>query len=147
MSALPPSPIEYYARDDTTAGARRFSFAGFFAGCAFVALISRLMVMVVPHFETAFKDFGARLPAVTQLVLDISRWFRGRGWIPVCLIPFVVGLIVPFLLPAEPGQRRIGAEWVFIVLLCLAIAIGLFVAVALYMPMITLMQSVSGGKR
>jgi type IV pilus assembly protein PilC len=35
-----------------------------------------LLLFVIPQFELLFKDFGADLPAFTQLVIDLSRWLQ-----------------------------------------------------------------------
>jgi type IV pilus assembly protein PilC len=38
-----------------------------------------LLIFVVPQFETVFKNFGAQLPAFTQMIVDASR-FLTRNW-------------------------------------------------------------------
>jgi len=38
-----------------------------------------LLVFVIPQFETLFKDFGADLPAFTQMVIDLSRFVQDNG--------------------------------------------------------------------
>src|SRR3984957_9994973 len=40
-----------------------------------VGVVSMIMIFVIPKFKDIFHDFGAKLPAVTQLLLDISDWF------------------------------------------------------------------------
>jgi type IV pilus assembly protein PilC len=35
-----------------------------------------LMLKVIPTFEGIYKDFGAKLPAPTQFVLNLSAWMR-----------------------------------------------------------------------
>src|SRR3954451_10144562 len=46
-----------------------------------VGIVSMIMIVVIPKFEGIFKDFGAKLPGITQLLLDISRWFANDyGW-------------------------------------------------------------------
>src|SRR5262245_9370146 len=39
-----------------------------------------LLVFVIPQFEGLFKDFGADLPAFTQLVINLSRFVQDQGW-------------------------------------------------------------------
>lgn len=39
-----------------------------------------LMIFVVPQFESLFKNFGADLPALTQLVIDTSEFFQAYWW-------------------------------------------------------------------
>jgi type IV pilus assembly protein PilC len=38
-----------------------------------------LLVFVIPTFETLFKDFGAELPAFTQMVINLSQALRTKG--------------------------------------------------------------------
>ncbi len=50
----------------------------------FVAVLSILLIFVIPGFETMFKDFGAKdeLPGITRIVMNISKGFVGN-------LPFV----------------------------------------------------------
>ncbi|WP_372718726.1 type II secretion system F family protein [Immundisolibacter sp.] len=50
-----------------------------------------LLVFVIPQFEDLFKDFGADLPALTRMVVDLSEWFREWWWI--ALFTVVGGVI------------------------------------------------------
>ena len=40
-----------------------------------------LLVFVIPQFESLFKGFGADLPALTQLVVDLSRIFQNYWYL------------------------------------------------------------------
>ena len=40
-----------------------------------------LLLFVIPQFEALFKDFGADLPAFTQMVIDLSRWLQHNWYI------------------------------------------------------------------
>jgi len=54
----------------------------------FIAVLSILLVFVIPGFENMFKDFGAKdeLPGITKMVMAISKGFVGN-------LPFVfIGL-------------------------------------------------------
>jgi type IV pilus assembly protein PilC len=53
-----------------------------------------LLVFVVPQFEEVFKNFGAELPAFTQLVVNLSRFMVGWWW---ALLLIVVGAGVGFV--------------------------------------------------
>jgi type IV pilus assembly protein PilC len=50
----------------------------------FIAVLSILLIFVIPGFETMFKDFGAKdeLPGITRVVMNISKGFVGN-------LPFV----------------------------------------------------------
>ena len=50
-----------------------------------------LLIAVVPQFETVFKNFGADLPAFTQMIVNASR-FMVRYWL--LMVGVVVGVIV-----------------------------------------------------
>src|ERR671914_525633 len=38
-----------------------------------------LLIFVIPQFESLFKDFGADLPAFTQMVISMSRFVQDQG--------------------------------------------------------------------
>src|ERR1700722_18640338 len=46
--------------------------------CIAFAITTFLIVRVVPIFGEIFKDFGAKLPAPTQFLLDVSDFIRAR---------------------------------------------------------------------
>ncbi len=43
-----------------------------------IAVVSVLLLKVVPTFETMFADFGGALPAPTQFVIDLSKWLQAN---------------------------------------------------------------------
>src|SRR5437773_8487323 len=53
-----------------------------------VGIVSMIMIFVIPKFKAIFSDFGAKLPTVTQILLNISRWFANQyGWAYVLAFP------------------------------------------------------------
>ena len=40
-----------------------------------------LLIFVIPQFESMFKGFGAELPALTQFVVNLSRFMRDWWWL------------------------------------------------------------------
>jgi len=40
-----------------------------------------LMIFVIPQFEQLFSGFGADLPALTRIVIDMSNWFQSNWWL------------------------------------------------------------------
>jgi type IV pilus assembly protein PilC len=44
-------------------------------------VVSVLLLFVVPSFEEMFADMGAGLPALTQMVIDMSKWMQANWWI------------------------------------------------------------------
>lgn len=49
-----------------------------------------LIVKVVPVFASIFADFGAKLPAPTQFLIDLSDFVRGWWW---AIILVIVGIV------------------------------------------------------
>lgn len=59
--------------------------------CIAVAIVTGIMIFVVPQFEKIFKDFKVQLPGVTQMLLAISRWFANDyGWAYLIAAPFLL---------------------------------------------------------
>ncbi|MEK7262622.1 MAG: type II secretion system F family protein [Pseudomonadota bacterium] len=50
-----------------------------------------LLIFVIPQFESLFKGFGADLPALTKMVVNLSRVFQDWWW---AIIGSVVGAVV-----------------------------------------------------
>jgi type IV pilus assembly protein PilC len=52
-----------------------------------------LMIFVIPQFEELFSGFGADLPALTRVVIDMSNWFQANWWLMLIMIAgAIVGL-------------------------------------------------------
>ena len=99
------------------------------------------------RFRQVFRDFKITLPWPTELALFVSRIVWGDfGWLlllpilsawPLVLLP----LIPP---PQQPESRRALARTARpLFLMMIFVTVG-FVAIALFAPMIALIQSVSG---
>jgi type IV pilus assembly protein PilC len=53
-----------------------------------------LMIYVIPQFEELFKGFGADLPALTKLVIDMSGWFQANWLYMIAgIVATIVGLL------------------------------------------------------
>ncbi len=59
-----------------------------------IAVITLLLVKVIPVFAQMFSDFGGALPAPTQMVVDISEWLQKYI---VMLLAVTAVVIVAFL--------------------------------------------------
>ena len=60
-----------------------------------------LLIFVVPQFEDVFKNFGAQLPAFTQVIVNLSRFMVAYWWLmALWAVGTVVGLI--FLYKRSP---------------------------------------------
>lgn len=75
-----------------------------------VGIVSMIMIFVIPKFEQIFKDFGTKLPAVTQLLLTISNWFaKDYGWAYVLFSPIIFFILVKLLRMSEGGKYFVDA--------------------------------------
>ena len=48
-----------------------------------IVVVVILMIFVIPVFANLFKSFGATLPLLTQVVINISNWMKGHWYIVV----------------------------------------------------------------
>ncbi|MEO6435339.1 MAG: type II secretion system F family protein [Tepidisphaeraceae bacterium] len=69
-----------------------------------VAIVSMIMIFVIPKFEQIFLDFGVKLPAITQYLLDVSRWFANWGWAYVLASPIVISTVWKLIRTSEGGK-------------------------------------------
>ncbi len=153
MSSIPPLPREHleYATPlppPTTDAERRlraqqasiFSVIRFVAAVAVMAILLAILFFVVPPLESLYRDFGTKLPWITMLVLDTSRFLHTPlGWVVAIIITGIVALTVSVL--------PIPARWLRLLVVLLLALIVIALALALFLPMMNLIDSVSGGKK
>jgi len=61
-----------------------------------------LLIFVIPQFEEVFKNFGADLPAFTQMLINISRFMVDWWWV---ILLAVVGGIVGIVLLYKRSEK------------------------------------------
>ena len=59
-----------------------------------ILVSSVMLVFVVPQFEDVFKNFGAELPAFTQLIVKFSRFMVSWWWL---MLGIAIGAIATFI--------------------------------------------------
>ncbi len=70
-----------------------------------VAIVSMIMIFVIPKFSQIFADFGLKLPWVTQSLVDFAKWFGpGYGFIWVFLSPVIFALTWKLVRLSEGGK-------------------------------------------
>ena len=64
-----------------------------------------LMIFIVPKFEVMFTEMldGAKLPAITQVVMNISSWLQHNIVIAIILVVIIV-IAMKFILKTEKGR-------------------------------------------
>jgi type IV pilus assembly protein PilC len=74
-----------------------------------VAIVSMIMVFVIPKFKQIFADFKVDLPAITQYLIAVSTWFAPptNGWAYVLFSPILIGLGLKLLRMSEGGKYAI----------------------------------------
>jgi type IV pilus assembly protein PilC len=73
-----------------------------------VGIVSMIMIFVIPKFEQIFKDFHTDLPAITQVLLAVSRWFANQyGWAYVLFAPIGFALLVKLIRISEGGKYAV----------------------------------------
>ncbi len=70
-----------------------------------IALVNVLLIFVIPVFAEMFQDFGAKLPAPTQFLIDLSAFLKAWWW------AIAAGCYVVFWITSKfvktPNGRRI----------------------------------------
>jgi hypothetical protein len=111
--------------------------------CVAIALLTWVSVYIVPKFEQTAAEYQVGLPYPTKVLLGITSRARD-GVLFVTLVPLAIGHSVGAALwhrRATRGQRLV---YRLLVLLMVAAA-SLFVILGLFLPMIGLINSLSGG--
>ena len=68
-----------------------------------------LIIKIVPIFGTIFADFGAKLPAPTQFLIDLSDFIRAKWWIIIIIMAGIFYGIRTFL--RTDGGARAWDRW------------------------------------
>ena len=53
-------------------------------------ILAFILIMIIPKFEAIFKELGAELPWITQMLVDLSFILVNRIWIPILIIVALV---------------------------------------------------------
>ena len=61
-----------------------------------VAILTFIMISIVPQFKKIFDDFGTTLPAMTQVLIDLSNWIVAY-WYLIPAIPLGINLIIKLI--------------------------------------------------
>jgi type IV pilus assembly protein PilC len=70
-----------------------------------VAIVSMIMIFVIPKFEQIFRDFKTELPPITKILLAVSRWFANDyGWAYVLFSPIIFMVTLKLVRLSEGGK-------------------------------------------
>jgi type IV pilus assembly protein PilC len=75
-----------------------------------IAIVSMIMIVVIPKFKSIFSDFHAELPGVTMALLAVSDWFATQyGWAYVLCGPIIFMLIIKLIRLSDGGRYFVDA--------------------------------------
>jgi type IV pilus assembly protein PilC len=69
-----------------------------------VGILTFIMLKIVPVFQKMFEEFGLKLPAMTTLLVNISKWVVRDGWWMMPLVPLVLWIFVKLLRKFKHGR-------------------------------------------
>ncbi|MEL7472563.1 MAG: type II secretion system F family protein [Planctomycetota bacterium] len=76
-----------------------------------VAILTFIMLFIIPKFEEIFTDFGVALPGLTLGLINASRWVAGAnpgqsvpGVVVIIAAPFAIGILWTLVRKAGPGR-------------------------------------------
>jgi type IV pilus assembly protein PilC len=69
-----------------------------------VGILTFIMLKIVPVFQKMFDEFGLKLPAMTTLLVNISKWVVAHGWWMMPLVPVILWLFVKMLRKFKHGR-------------------------------------------
>jgi hypothetical protein len=103
-----------------------------------------VLLVVVPKFKKVFEDFAIKLPWVSEIAIDLSDWMLDFWFIvPFALAPLLVSdLAVLYLLRRQENTRVLARLWFYLIMLFVLAGCGALV-VALFLPLIELMELLS----
>jgi type IV pilus assembly protein PilC len=61
-----------------------------------VAILTFIMIYIIPKFDKIFRDFQMKLPWMTEVLINTSRWF-GEYWYVLPLFPLITWLILKLI--------------------------------------------------
>ena len=116
------------------------SIVRFILTSAVLAVLVMIFLFVIPRLEATYADFGVKLPWITQLVLDISRFMQTPlGWVTAAFVVGVVALMIAVL--------PIRGRWLRMVALFVLTLLTIAMALAILLPFLHLIENISSGKR
>lgn len=73
-----------------------------------VIVASILLIFVIPQFESVFKNFGADLPAFTQMLVNMSRFMVAYWWMVLLIVVGTIAGLVFLYKRSEKFAHLVG---------------------------------------
>lgn len=120
---------------------------------SFGIVVMAIAVLIVPRLEVVFKDFKTELPGITKWILQFSRTVASSWFVAMPLLTAIFGGL-PFVLTAiaraganNHADYKNRLRWLNLVVLLIGTLFTLVFVLALFLPVIRLVDSVSAGSR
>jgi type IV pilus assembly protein PilC len=79
--------------------------------CVAFAVVTVLMLFVIPTFKDMFEQFGSALPAPTQMVVSLSAFFRNYWY---AMLGFIILMVVAFKVIGNNEKGRYYLDTIFL---------------------------------
>jgi type IV pilus assembly protein PilC len=83
---------------------------------AAVGILIFIMVAIIPKFEKIFREFGLKLPALTQFLIDVSMWCATYWW-SLPLVPLGIWLFFKLVRLNRAGNYALDRMWLWVPIL------------------------------
>ena len=135
--------IDYRASQDEPPRRAFFSPTAFLVVAVPIVLVYAMLFLFLPRIERMYADFGTKLPAATQIVLNMARFAQSWGYAPAVAIPVAAGLLVPRFARRSTTPRS--TRLLVLLFINFVALILIFVAIIVVMlPWYQMMDNISG---
>ncbi|QDU31251.1 Type II secretion system protein F [Anatilimnocola aggregata] len=70
-----------------------------------------IMLKIVPVFQKMFEEFGLKLPVMTEVLINLSKWIVKDGWWSLPLMPVVLWIGVKLIRKFKQGRMGWDLYW------------------------------------
>src|SRR5881227_2916158 len=78
-----------------------------------VAILTFIMIFIIPKFEKIFKDFNMSLPQMTKMLMATSNWFANY-WYVLPLFPLTFWLLIKLIRLSRIGNYALDRIYLWI---------------------------------
>lgn len=151
MPAQAPPPVLDYTHLDAPNPRRNFILlylGQFLPAFILLSFIVGLLVFLVPKFREIFSDFRTSLPTLTCLLILVGDYCQ-RFYLWLLVLPIALAVPLPLTIYYYRTENTRGVVKILLITTTLIFALFTLLAiltfVALFLPLITLISSLSGG--
>jgi type IV pilus assembly protein PilC len=77
-----------------------------------MSILTFIMLFIIPKFEKIFKDFNMKLPGLTEMLIDVSRWFSNY-WYVLPLFPLSFWLMLKLIRLNKSGAYALDRTYLW----------------------------------